>query len=402
MLKKIVTIAILILVLSCKKENVVSVESLDFNEIEKIAIGSEVRFYMWGGSEQINSWIDDYVAKELKIKYDMKLVRVPMDASVFVNKLIVEKSAKKLIGDIDLVWINGENFKNAKQAEVLYGPYLNKLPNFQMYIDPKSSESDSGFPIDGYELPYGKAQFNYIYDSAQIKDHPNNFKELLSWAKSNPGLFTYPQPPDFTGSAFIKHAFYSLTGGHEQYQGKFDLELFTKKSQVLWDYLNELEPYLWSKGKNYPKELSALDKLFSRGEVGFTMSFTQTAAQNKINEGLYPESVRSFIFTDGSLSNMHYTAIPFNSPNRAGALLLSNLLISPGVQLSKNSPDNWGDFTVLSMDKLSSNYTDKFLSLDLGKATVGIDTLDKYAVPEIPSEYLEALEKGWDKYVLKK
>ncbi len=357
---------------------------------------------MWGGSEQINSWIDNYVDVKLKVDYNIDLVRVPMDATIFVNKLLTEKSAGKKTGDIDLLWINGENFKNAKLGGVLYGPYIDRLPNYKKYTDPKTALSDSGFPVDGFELPYGKAQFNYIYDRKKILSPPNNFIELKDWVIQNPGLFAYPSPPDFLGSAFIRQAFYSLTGGYEQYQNGFDKSLFDTNSKILWDYLNEIEPYLWNEGKTYPRELGAMNKLFERGEVLFTMSFTQTFAQNKIKEGIYPSSVKSHIFNDGSLGNTHYTAIPFNSPNIPGALVLSNFLIDPVTQLSKNRSNNWGDFTVLSINLLDKKYKKLFSNIKLGEATLSLEELDKYVVPEIPSEYLEALERGWEQYVLRK
>lgn len=376
--------------------------SLDYVDIEKNAAQTEVAFYMWGGSDAINSWIDGYVAEALRTRYDIELKRVPMDASVFVSKLLTEKQAGKEKGVIDLLWINGENFKNARKADLLYGPFLDKLPSYNDFIDSAAAQMDAGFPIQGYEAPYGKAQFNLEYYSDRIPDPPDTFAKLLDWAKANPGVFTYPQPPDFTGSAFVRQAFYAVTGGHEQYMDGFVQSLFDRNAPALWSYLNEIEPYLWQEGGNYPKDLATLDALFERGEVLINMSYTQTRASTRIAEGRYGKSVRSFVLKDGSLYNTHFVAIPFNAPNKAGALVAANFLMSPEAQYSKNIPANWGDFTVLSLDRLSSEDRGKFTSLDLGAATVSLADLDKYAVPEIPSEYFVALEKGWEEHVLKK
>ena len=84
--------------------------SMKFDQIEKAARSTKVSFYMWGGSSVINKWIDSYMAGELKKQYQIELERVPMDASVFVNKLLTEKQAGKEIGTIDLLWINGVQF----------------------------------------------------------------------------------------------------------------------------------------------------------------------------------------------------------------------------------------------------------------------------------------------------
>ena len=144
-----------------------SVLDQDYAQLEEAARGSEVRWHMWGGSAQINQWVDTYVAGEMKKRFDMTVVRVPMDAPVFVNKLLTEKAAAKTTGTMDLLWINGENFKNARQAEVLLGPFADKLPHFQQYCDPEKSAHDFGFPVDGYEAPYGRAQFVFEYDQAR-------------------------------------------------------------------------------------------------------------------------------------------------------------------------------------------------------------------------------------------
>jgi putative spermidine/putrescine transport system substrate-binding protein len=373
----------------------------DFTGMAENAKGTSVRFYMWGGDVRINSWIDTYLAGALEIRHGIALTRIPEDAEIFVNKLIVEKQAGRDKGSIDLLWINGENFRNARSAEILYGPFTDQLPNFRNFIDPSTVTHDFGFPVDGYEAPYGRAQFVFEYDSQRVITPPESFAQLAEWVRAHPGRFTYPQPPSFTGSAFIRQAFYAVTGGHDQYMNGFDSSLFAEKAPLLWQYLNELEPFLWEKGKTYPKEKSALDLLFTRGEVDFNMSYHQADAFGRILSGQYPDTVRTFVMTDGSLFNTHFTAIPFNAPNIAGAVVTANLLLDPEVQYAKNDPEQWGDFTVLDMSKLSAEIKSRFESLDLGEATVPFSELEKYAVPEIPSDYLDVLERGWEEHVLR-
>lgn len=374
--------------------------SVPFGQIEQQARGSQVRWAMFGGWAHVNTWVDTYVAGEMKRRYAVELVRVPMDAGVFVNKLLTEKAAGKEKGSIDLLWINGENFKNAKQAGLLFGPFAQRLPNVQQFVDPDSVAFDFGYPVDGYEAPYGRAQFVFEYDSNRIGTPPTTVAGLKQWIQANPGRFTYPQPPDFTGSAFIRQVFYVLTGGHEQYLAGWDPDRFARNAPPLWNWLNDIEPFLWQKGRTYPKDSAVLDTLFSRGEVAFGMSYHPPHAQNKILEGSYPESVRTFVMEDGSIANTHFTAIPFNSPNKAGAMLLANFLISVEAQLSKYRPENWGDFPVLDPDRLTPDDRKRFLAVDLGPATLGANQLDPVAVPEIPSAYLQALEQGWKAHVL--
>ena len=374
---------------------------LSWKDIERAARSTRVNFYMWGGSAVINSWIDTFVARRLRELYDIDLRRVPMDAAVFVNKLLTEKQAGRQTGVIDLLWINGENFRNAREADLLFGPYAARLPNFRDYVDPQTVAFDFGFPVEGYESPYGRAQFVFEYDSAKTPTPPRSYQELMTWIRRNPGRFTYPQPPDFTGSAFIRQVFYAVTGGYEQYMRRFDEQLLERTSPELWKFLRGIKPFLWEQGRTYPKDIAALDTLFERGEVDFNMSYHQTHAQNKILTGQYRPSVRSFVMTDGSLFNTHFTAIPFNAPNKAGAMVTANFLLSPEAQYSKNDPANWGDFTVLDVSLLPAEERSRFGALDLGEATVGLEELARYGVPEIPSAYLEQLERGWDENVLR-
>ena len=371
-----------------------------FSRIEEQARGTQVSWYMFGGWAHVNTWVDTYVAGEMKTRYDIDLVRVPMDAGVFVNKLLNEKAAGKQKGSIDLLWINGENFKNAREAGLLFGPFAQKLPNVQLVVDPDSIAFDFGYPVDGYEAPYGRAQFVFEYDTAQIANPPKTVAALKDWIRANPGRFTYPQPPDFTGSAFIRQIFYAVTGGHEQYLAGWDPQLFARQSPLLWDWFNDIEPFLWQKGRTYPKDSAFLDTLFSRGEVAFGMSYHPPHAQNKILEGSYPDTVRTFVMEDGSIYNTHFTAIPFNSPNKAGAIVLANFLISVEAQLSKYRPENWGDFPALDPKRLSPQDRRRFQAVDLGPATLGPEQLNPVAVPEIPADYLEAIEQGWRDHVL--
>lgn len=376
------------------------VDIMTFDQILAQARGTEVRWHMWGGGDQINAWVDTYVASETKQRFGITLVRVPMDAAVFVNKLLTEKAAGRTTGSMDLLWINGENFKNARQAGLLYGPFLDRLPQFKAWYDPEASRYDFGFPVDGYEAPYGRAQFVFEYDSARVPNPPRNFAELKQWILDHPGRFTYPQPPDFTGSAFIRQVFYATTGGHAQYMPGLDQALYARNAPATWAWLNEIKPALWQRGETYPKDAAALDTLFARGEIDMGMSYHPAHAQMKILEKTYPATVRTFVLAEGTISNTHFTAIPFNAPNKAGAMVLADFLMSPDAQLSKFRPENWGDNPALDLGRLDPDQAKAFADVDLGPATLPADVLVKFAVPEIPAEYLELLEADWEAQVL--
>ncbi len=394
-------VAAVVLAAACAPEAEVDVLEIEFDKLEEQAQGTEVRFALWGGDARINEWIDTYVSNELEGRYGIRLTRVSMDAAQIVNRLLSEKQAGRERGSIDLVWINGENFKRARQEELLFGPYTHRIPNLEL-TDPEEVDRDWGFPVDGYELPWGQAQFVFEYDSAEIPEPPSTIEALDLWIRENPGRFTYPQPPDFTGAAFIRHLLYHFSGGYEQYLGGFDRALYEEHAEKLWDYLRTIEPYLWREGVTYPADKAQLDVLFERNEVAFNMSYTQSGAQGLIDAGRYPETVRTFALEGGTLTGIHFTAIPFNAPNKAGAMVASNFLLSPDAQYSKNLPQNWGDFTILDLSRLNSEDRRRFETLDLGAATLPVEVLNERSLPEIPAEYVDAMDEDWEREVLRR
>jgi len=374
-----------------------------FSKLEKEARGTTVNISMYGGDDTINAYVDDYVTPQLKKKYGITLKRTPLsDTADAVNKLLDEKSAGKDKGTIDLVWINGENFATGADAGLWYGPWAKKLPNAK-YIDwnSPSISNDFGYPVKGREAPWGKAQFVMIYDSAKVKDPPKNTSELLAWTKKNPGRFTYPAPPDFTGNAFVEQMFYGVTGESKPFQKPFDQKIFDQKSPETYDYLNKLEPNLWRKGETYPDSSTKLDGLYQNGEVWLDMNYNPQLAQRQVNKGLFPKSTRTYVFDGGTLNNTHYLSIPFNSPNKAGAQVVSNFLESPEAQIKKQDPSGWGDLTALDIGRLPKD-VEKKLAEPEGAATLPTDVLQKNRLPEARSKWLLALQDGWQEKVLKK
>ena len=54
------------------------VSAMGFDEMKEAAKGTEVTFYGWGGDEDLNKWLDDVFAPQMKEKYDVTMNRVPM------------------------------------------------------------------------------------------------------------------------------------------------------------------------------------------------------------------------------------------------------------------------------------------------------------------------------------
>ncbi|MGB3211830.1 MAG: ABC transporter substrate-binding protein [Desulforhopalus sp.] len=386
----------------CKME--AAEATMSWEEAVKTAGGQTVDWYMWGGSPAVNQYVNGFLAKELKEKYNIQLRQVPVkDIAEVVSKLVVEKQAgKDSDGSVDLMWINGENFRTCKQHDLLYGPFATKLPN-QRYVDWSSPavKNDFGTPVEGMESPWGSAQMVMIYDSARTPHPPKSIPALIDWIKTHPGRFTYPAPPDFTGSVFVRHFFYHASGSADLWQGEYSETEYQKAADATYGLLKELKSFLWRNGDTYPDSPVRMNSLFADGEVDFSFSYHQGEASRNILDGLFPETVRTFVFDEGTITNTHFVAIPYNAKDKAAAMVVANFLLSPEAQLEKATPDVWGDFPAITPAKLPTAWQQKFATLPRGKATLGDAELQAHQLPEPPSTILVDLEKGWVQHVLK-
>jgi putative spermidine/putrescine transport system substrate-binding protein len=377
---------------------------LSWEQIQITARGQTVDWFMWGGSPAANSYVNGYLAPRLEALYDITLRQVPVkDIAEIVGKLVVEKQVGKTEGgQVDLMWINGENFRTAKRNGLLYGPYAHKLPNLK-WVDlaRPSVANDFGEPVEGLESPWGSAQVVFHYDTRRIAAPPRSLGDLIEWIKAHPGRFSYPAPPDFTGSAFVRQVFYHVAGEPAAWQPPFDDSRFDKAAQATYTLLRSLAPSLWREGQTYPESPIRLAHLFADGQIDFAFSYHPAEASRQIKDGLYPESVRSFVFDEGTIANTHFVAIPFNAAQQAGAMVVADFLLSPEAQLKKADLNLWGDFPAIDVTRLDAEWQVKFAQLPRGAATLSDETLQSHQLPELPSELLIRLEQGWQQQVLK-
>lgn len=385
---------------SNKKEDL---KNSSWETILKESKGTTVSFYGWGGSEATNKWIDNYLAKELKNKYDINLKRVPMDIDNILNKLLGEKQANNDKGTIDVVWINGENFLSAKKNSLLYGPFTNQLPNMKKYVNQDGADikMDFGQPTEGYEAPYGKAQFVMVYDGDKVKSMPKDYKAFMELAKANPGKLTYPAPPDFTGSAFVRNIIYDMVGYEKFTNMKADKETVQKEIQPAINYLKELKPYLWNKGKTYPANIAMLDNLYSEKAVINTMSYNPNSITQKMINGSFSPSTQTSVFDKGTIGNTHFLAIPYNSQNKPAAMAVIDFILSYEVQSSKYKPEAWGDLPVFDNNKLSQTQKEELKKIKLGAGVLPQDVLLNHRVPEMPANLVPIIEKIWQENITK-
>jgi len=381
----------------------------DWDSVLEAAKGQTVNWYMWGGSDSINAYVDNFYGKALKERYDITLNRVPVaDAADYVNQVLSEKEAGVEEGAVDLMWINGENFYTLKQADMLYKDWAQAIPNAKLVNwDNPAINLDFGRPVDNMESPWSSAQIQFVYDSARTSEDelPRSYAELKDWACANPGRFTYiaPGPGGFVGTRFVKGALYEISGDAKQWLS-FDQAAWDTQSPALWDYLNELKPCLWRNGETYPKDEPELVTLFANNEVDLSLTQDITGAGRWIADGRMPETARAFVFDNYMIGDFNYVAIPANSPHKAAALVLANLLLEPEFQAAQILPENgFGLGFAIDVTRVTDPAQVALLkdaAGKLGEPATPAEEMAKSLVGDSAAEYQTLVEEEWLKFVL--
>ena len=377
------------------KKQEIDIANASWEEILTAAKGTTVTFYGWGGDENRNNWLNTTVAQYVKENYDITLEVVGMNIDDILAKLSGEKMADSAKGSIDMIWINGENFYSAKDNGLLWGPFTQKLPNMDAYIDLNDPETLNDFcmPIDGYEAPYAKAQMVMYADTAVTPDLPTSAAELMEFAKANPGKITYPALPDFTGSAFVRNIVYELCGWEQFQTMEADYDTVKTAIEPALEYLRQLNPYLWNEGKTFPESSTTVDAMFSDGELVMAMSYGPFSVSTGIDKGIYTETTQTFVFENGTIGNTNYMAIGFNSPNKAGAMVVINAIISGEIQLTQYA--QLRELPVVATEKLSAEELAAFDAVDLGKGVLSQAELLAHRLPEMPASLVPIIEQIW-------
>lgn len=338
-----------------------------WNQIEQQAEGQTVYFHAWGGSQEINRYLQ-WAGKKLQSDYGVTLKHVKVtDIAETATRLLAEKAAgKNSEGSVDIVWINGENFRSMKDNKLLFGPFTESLPNWK-YVD-KSLPIDVDFsePTEGLEAPWGVGQLVFIHDQEALHNPPQSFSEMLSYAQAFPNRLSYPRPPEFHGTSFIKSLLIELTNNSPELAKPVSEENFQAITAPLWAYLDKFHKVAWRGGKQFPAGTSESIQLLDDGQLDLAITFNPNSVYSAQSSGRLAETTKAYALENGALSNIHFLAIPWNANATAGAQVTINFLLSPEAQSRKGDLNVWGDPSVLSSKYLtgSAKNTQQFKSID--------------------------------------
>ena len=367
-----------------------------FEEVRADADGQTVDLWMYGGDEQGNAYVDDVLAPAAANE-GVTLRRVPItDTADAVNRVLSERQAGRTDGSVDLVWVNGANFSTGQQAEAWRCDWTSLLPTMEL-TDPEDPLllNDFGTPVDGCEAPWHKAQFTFFYNSATVPDPPTSLAGILQWAEDNPGRFTYPAPPDFTGSVFLREVMLSTGGGADEVPLEYSEDAFDEHAPAALDTLTDVAPSLWREGTTYPRDEQALNTLFADGEVDIAMTYGPATLTDLVASGALPATTKVLTLDEGTVGNASFLAIPANASDPAGAMVVANLALSPEQQAAKADPGTWGQFPVLDTARLSGDQQALFDDLPASPVVPSYDELSRSAHGELAAEWVPALDEAW-------
>ena len=361
-------------------------------DIETQAKGQTVAFNAWAGSPQVNAYIA-WAADEVSKRYGITLEHVKLTDTAEAVRRVRDEVKAGAEGSVDLVWINGQNFHVMKEDQLLYGPFAEDLPNFALVdVDGKpTTRIDFAEGTEGLESPWGMAQLTFFADGARLDTPPMSMMELLDLARDEPGRITYPAPPDFHGTTFVKQALVETIADRSLLPLAIDKAEFVEATQPLFDYLDSLHPNLWREGKQFPPSQAQVTQMLADGEVLMGLTFNPNEPANLVSSGTLPQTTIAWQNRGGSIGNTHFVAIPINAKSKAAAQVVANFLLSPEAQARKADLKVWGDPTVLDLAKLTPAQRGQFSrAKEAGSVKHPART-----IPEPHGSWVPLLEAAW-------
>lgn len=406
---------------------------LSWDNVVARAKGTTVNFFTCGGCPKYNNWIDSYLKPQLKTLYDINLVRKPIVGPTSVALQLVEDQIALKPGtanvSVDLIWLNLENFARLRNpvsggSSNAYGPWAMKIPsarNFDFSSPPITF--DGGLPTAGYEFPYDGAQCVFIYNGNRIAS-ANDLKlihtidGLKSWIVANSGRFTYAAPAkdalggtgDYTGSAFIRHVFYTAAAPYTDFLTSADTTaLYASRAPKFFQYLRDIEPYLYAapaadpafvgRTRSYPLNNTIADALFARQSTYLTMSYNPSYAAEMVAKGAWDAatvSPQGYVLTGGTLANTNFVAIPVNSKNKLGAVVAANFLGSP--QANYYRALTLGSLSVYDLQAeafAAGGWQAAFDTIDRSPRTPSAQQLAAGKLAELSPSYITKIQRDW-------
>ncbi|OCX65823.1 hypothetical protein BFP70_06690 [Thioclava sp. SK-1] len=369
----------------------------DWDQTLEEAKGQTVYFNAWGGDPRTNAFLD-WVSQQTQDRFGVTVDHVKLtDTAEAVARVGAEKAAgEDDNGAIDLIWINGPNFVAMQDAGLLFGPFLQNLPNAQLLdlTDGSAATTDFTVPTRGYESPWRLAKFVFAHHGTRAPNPPQTMAGFVEWAQAHPGRMTHPNVQNFIGATFLKQALVELAPDQEALSQPVTDAAFATQTAPLWAWYDALRPNLWRGGRSYPENESAQAQLLADAQVDIAMFFDPAAPASLIEQGVLPEETRVFTPNGGTIGNISFVAIPYNAQHQAGAQVVANFLLAPTTQAHMQDITVLGSYSVLDPTRLDGHAQAAFQALPTAPALPTLADLGR-TLPEPHPSWMTALTQTW-------
>jgi ABC-type uncharacterized transport system YnjBCD substrate-binding protein len=112
---------------------------------------------------------------------------------------------------------------------------------------------------------------------------------------------------------------------------------------------------------------------------------------------VFPATTRTAVLEGGNIGNRSFVAIPANSPRKAAALVLANVLQDPATQLALYRAG--GAYPGIDVGRAPADVRAAFSAAPASPSVLPVAALLAKARPELDSSYLTRIEADWKRRV---
>jgi len=412
MKKRILVISIVIMLtismISCQTADILTGEATldkDWDLMLESASNTTVNLYLTQSDEEMRAWFSSKLYKHLSENFGITLnVRI-LSYDEIEYTLERDSLNENKDGDIDLLVLRDDEFRRLKDQMYLYPEISDKVPNLMENINLLDSDvgTEHGYPLEGFAIPFGREQFVLMFDEDELEIYPTSTDELLSFLKDNPETFTYPNPVlDETGGEFIRTVVFERLG-QETLNSLLDENLTEAQIEELLmpaiNYLKELDTYVLKNDGQYFTSIEGVDEQFKNGSLFFSMTQDFSYATDAINNEVYPDGAKAFIFESGTIMDTLYFAVPMNASNKTGSIVTINEMLSIPLQLDKYIPSNWGQLPILDLNLMPEADAESFAKASVKRNTTRVEELANARYYELPVEIKSIINGLWEQHI---
>jgi putative spermidine/putrescine transport system substrate-binding protein len=376
-----------------------SQDSKSWKLIEESAQNSVVTIAIDTDNEALSEWLkgdfSDYVKTNYKI--DLNIFEQPLTKTFDALQYDVE--TENATGQYDVVFLGENTLQGALSKGYLYGPFSADLPSVTDYLNPNGLENEynDAAPIGGYAVPFARTQLMMIYNQDVFYDPPETISDMLAMASTYTGQMTYPDPrTSEEGEAFLITILAPYLDIEAAMSGRLTAEDIETAVTPGLNALKTIEPKLYGE---YPESADALDALFKAGEVIYSMSLDSNYVTKALKTYEYVDGASVFIPAEGTAGYAEYAGIAYNSPNKSGAMVVLNSLLSPEMQGALYNPSDVGLLPVYDPGYTDGEaYTD-IAAVKIKSSAMAQEDLLSARVPMLPEVVRNQLVTLWTQVV---